>query len=100
MKESPLTLAARMAEKCRELFRRAWHPGWALFAEVTGESVASAQRLACDAATADEDAARILDLVLSDGIITRGDVEQLREVRRYVARSAALDHHLAVEVLA
>ena len=34
MKESPLTLIARMANKCRELFRRAGHPGWALFAEM------------------------------------------------------------------
>jgi len=41
MKESPLTLIARMANKCRELFRRAGHPGWALFAEVASDAVAT-----------------------------------------------------------
>ena len=89
-----------MTSKCRELFCRAGHPGWALFAEVCSDSVAEAQHAASDAATADEDARRILDIVLADGIITKAEVYKLREVRRYVARSAALDHHLAGEVLA
>lgn len=46
-------------------------------------------------ATADEDAARILDLVLADGIITLAEVAQVRAARRNVANSQALDAHLA-----
>ena len=46
-------------------------------------------------ATADEDATRILDLVLSDGIISPCEVAQVREARRHVAHSHALDARLA-----
>lgn len=46
-------------------------------------------------ATADEDAARILDLVLADGIISADEVAQVREARRHVVHSRALDARLA-----
>ena len=46
-------------------------------------------------ATADEDAARILDLVLADGIISADEIVQLRAARRNVAHSQALDARLA-----
>ena len=95
MKESPLTLAARMANKCRELFRRAGHPGWALFGEVGADAIADATQIAATAATADADACRMLDEVLADGVVTKAEIAQLREARRHVAHSQSLDAHLA-----
>ena len=95
MKESPLTLIARMANKCRELFRRAGHPGWALFAEVAQDSAREAQTIATDAASADASACRMIDAVLADGVVTQAEIAKLREARRHVARSQALDAHLA-----
>lgn len=95
MKESPLTLIARMANKCRELFRRAGHPGWALFAEVASDAVADAKHIASDAATADADACQMIDEILADGIVTKAEIAKLREARRHIANSQALDAHLA-----
>lgn len=95
MNEPPLALIARMTNKCRELFRRAGHPGWALFAEVAQDSAREAQTIATDAASADADACRMLDEVLADGIVTKAEIARLREARRHVARSQALDAHLA-----
>ena len=99
MKESPLTLIARMANKCRELFRRAGHPGWALFAEVASDAVATAKTVAQEAQVADADACRMLDAVLSDGVVTKAEMAKLREARRHVARSQSLDAHLAGVVI-
>lgn len=95
MKESPLTLATRMANKCCELFRRAGHPGWALFAEIASDAVATAKAVAQEAQAADADACQMIDEVLADGIVTKAEIARLREARRHVARSQALDAHLA-----
>lgn len=63
MKVSPLRIARNAAEKCRELFSKDNHPGWALFAKIGRDHV--------EQANTDIKAAKAeLEEVMADGVIT------------------------------
>lgn len=62
------------------------------------KEVADMATAAFKARVADDEAARLLDQVLSDGRVTRAEVSLLRQARRNVKASAKADHNIA-EVL-
>lgn len=94
-KTHPLEIAARMARKAADLFRKDRRPGFALFADVGHDAVQEARGMAGSAAAEDAAALAAIDDVLADGRVDEGELDLLRYARGKIKRSGAIDEQLA-----